>query len=149
MQAVMQQQLSEIPSCLDVRGHRPEPEVPHEQQEDPFGSCVMQPDPDPMDLHMAPSHVSDLPLVEDISTPPPSHLASSLASMEDSTSSVSPPRDPFEGSGLSGFGLLAVTSALLARPLREAPVDREMLLWSLVLTEGGDKPKCIPRGRVE
>lgn len=73
----------------------------------------MQPALAPVDLRVPSAQLPDLPLMEDISPPPQSHLASALASLEDSASSVPSPRDPLEGSGLSGFGLLAVWSVLL------------------------------------
>lgn len=52
--------------------------------------------------------------------------------------------DPFEGSAFSGFALPAVGSALAVCPPGEAPLDREVLLWTLVRMGGGEHPKKVP-----
>lgn len=120
---------------------------PAEQNHDPFEMCVMRPHSasSPMDLRVPPPSLAQpLQPLENISPPPASHLASALASLED----LQPP-DPFEGSALLGFGLPAVGSALAARPAGELPLEKEVLLWTLVCTGGSDKPKKVPKDRIE
>lgn len=119
----------------------PEPSgwVPHAlsapAEPDPSETCVMRPGPagSPMDLCLAPQGIP----LEDISPPLASHVASTLASLHD----IETP-DPFEGSALSGIALPAVA----ARPASAAPTEKEVLLWSLVRTGGGYRPKKGPAG---
>lgn len=59
------------------------------------------------------------------------------------------PRDPFEGSQLSGFSLSAVGSILAARRGGDEPEEKVTALWSLVRAGGGQEPHQVPRYRVE
>lgn len=115
---------------------------------DPFVTCIMQPSPAPslMNLQRAvPCSHTELPDLQNLSSPLESHLASVLAPLSGFQSSA----DPFQGSALSGFGLPAVGTALAALLSREQPAHREILLCTLVRTGGGDRPKKVPKDHVE
>lgn len=57
--------------------------------------------------------------------------------------------DPFEGSAISGFALMAVGCALAVHPAEDSLGNKEVSLWTLVRSGGGDHPKKVPRDRVE
>lgn len=54
---------------------------------------------------------------------------------------ISSPLDLFDGSGLSGFGLPVVGSALAAHSTGGSPAGHEELLWTLI-----DMGVYIPKG---
>lgn len=61
MHAVNQQQLSEISSWLDIHGKRPPADAEQPQDhEDQFATCVMQPNPAPVDSRVPPAQLMDL-----------------------------------------------------------------------------------------
>lgn len=152
MQAHFQQQLSDLLACLDAPWPltlaSPSALGLSLTQESMCHSDPFEPSPASslMDLQVAvPCSPAELPDLENLSPPPESHLASALASL----SNFQPPPDPFQGSALSGFGLPTVGTALAACSAGEQLADREILLWTLVRTGGGDCPKKGPKDCME